>query len=116
MAKVSAVLLRAVPSDTDGSRFSANTQLEEPGKIGMDGAGRSRMAVPSCPLQRRRVLALRRAMELRVSVRGQGAEARLREASGVHLANELPNLALRGGVGHLVQHKTDGRTFAGCHS
>ena len=81
----------------------------------MDGAGRSRMAVPSCPLQRRRVLALRRAMELRVSVRGQGAEARLREASGVHLANELPNLALRlGGVGYLVQHKRTEDIAARC--
>ena len=45
-------------------------------------------------------------MGLGVSVRGQGAAARLREANGVHLAHELPNLALRlGGVGHPVRHK-----------
>ena len=32
MREVSAVLLRSVPSDTDGSRFSANTRREEMGR------------------------------------------------------------------------------------
>ena len=32
MTEVSAVLLRAVPSGTDGSRFSANMRREEPGR------------------------------------------------------------------------------------
>ena len=32
--------------------------------------------------------------------------ARVREATGVHLTHELPNLALHlGGIGHLVRHK-----------